>query len=324
MRKLFLIVTLTILALPLCLGGADSLAQSFPSHPIQLIIPGGAGDAQDVVARSMAEELSKILKVTVVPTNKPGGAQTIGTDFVAKSKKDGYTILYSSASALVFSPASSPETTPYNPLKDFEYLGMNVSLPSGMFVQADSPWNTFSDVIEHARKNPGGFRGGTNGVASTSHFQMEVVKGLTGVDMPMIPFKGVLPAYTALMGGHIESAWGAVALAYPFIESKKMRAIILDTKVPALSEVPTLRDLGYKRDLPKTYWAFYAPAGIPEEVKKVLVSAVEKVSKNEEILAKLKQMHLIPNYRPPAEQKQILTEDYESAREMARKMGLTK
>ena len=272
----------------------------------------------------MAEELAKILKVSVVPVNKPGGATMIGTDFVAKSKKDGYTLLYSATSGVVYSPAVSPETTPYHPLRDLEPLGMHVVFPSGMWVQTESPWKNLSDVIDHARKNPGKFRSGTNGVGSTSHFQLEIIKSLTDTDIPMIPFKGAAPAVTGLLGGHIESACVAVALVYPHYKSGKIRGIVVDMKVPDMPEVPTLRQLGYKRDMPVAFWAFFSPAGIPEEAKKVLVPAIEKMAKNPEIIAKLQNMQIIPNYKSPAELKTILTDDYENAREMAKKMGLTK
>ena len=95
-------------------------------------------------------------------------------------------------------------------------------------------------------------------------------------------------------------------------------------KVPDMPEVPTLRQLGYKRDLPVAFWPFFSPVGIPEEARKVLVPAIEKMAKNPEIIAKLKNMQIIPDYKSPAELKAILTDDYENAREMAKKMGLTK
>jgi tripartite-type tricarboxylate transporter receptor subunit TctC len=324
MKKLFFVIGLVLLVHGIGLGVAAGLSQPYPSHPIQLVIPGAPGDAQDVVARSVAEELTKILKAPVIPVNKPGGATMIGTDFVAKSKKDGYTLLYSATSGVVYSPAVSPETTPYHPLRDLEPLGMHVVFPSGMWVQTESPWKNLSDAIEHARKNPGKFRSGTNGVGSTSHFQLEIIKSLTDVDIPMIPFKGAAPAVTGLLGGHIESASVAVALVFPHYKSAKIRGLVVDMKVPDMPEVPTLRQLGYKRDLPVAFWAFFSPVGIPEEARKVLVPAIEKMVKNPKIIAKLQNIQIIPNYKSPAELKAILTDDYENAREMAKKMGLTK
>lgn len=306
------------------LGAVTVHAQPYPSHPIQFVIPGAPGDAADIAARSVAEELSKILKTPVVPINKPGGASTIGTDFVAKSKKDGYTLLYGITSGIVYSPAFSPETTPYDPIRDLEPLGLHVFFPTAISVQAEAPWKNFSEVIEYAQKNPGKFRCGTLGVGSINHFQLEIIRSLTGVDITMVPFKGASPAVTALLGGHIESAFVAVTISSPHYKSGKLRGILLDQKVADLPDIPTLPQLGYKRDLPPTYFAFFAPASIPEEVKKVLIPAIEKATKDSELMAKLQKMWFIPNYKSPAELKRLMSEDYENAREMVKKMGVTK
>jgi tripartite-type tricarboxylate transporter receptor subunit TctC len=324
MNSFVSIISLFSIVFGLSLGSPSVQAQPFPSHPIQFVIPLAPGDAVDIIGRSVAEELSKILKVPVVPVNKPGGASTIGTDFVAKSKKDGYTLLYGVASGIVYSPAFNPEMTPYDPIRDLESLGLHIINPSGMWVQAESPWKNFFDVMEYSQKNPGKFRAGTLGVGSTSHFQLEIVKSLTGVDITMVPFKGASPTITALLGGHIEAGFSAVALILPHYKSKKLRGIFLDQKVPEMPDIPTLPQLGYKRDLPLAYWAFFAPAGIPEEVKKVLVPALEKVTKNPELIAKIEKMSLISNYKSPAEFKNILIEEYENARAVVKKMGITK
>jgi tripartite-type tricarboxylate transporter receptor subunit TctC len=248
----------------------------------------------------------------------------VGTDFVAKSKKDGYTLLYGITSGVVYSPAFSPETTPYEPIRDLEPLGLHVFFPTCISVQAEAPWKTFPEVIEYAKKNPEKFRVGTLGVGSINHFQLEIIKSLTGADITMIPFKGASPALTALLGGHIEAAFVALTITYPHYKSGKLHGILLDQKVVDLPDIPTLPQLGYKRDLPPTYFAFFAPAGIPEEAKKVLIPAIEKAMKDPELTAKLQKMWFIPSYRSPAELKHLMTEDYENARAMVKKMGVTK
>jgi len=306
------------------LGVVTIYAQPYPSHPIQFVIPGAPGDAVDIAARLVAEDLAKILKTPVVPINKLGGASTVGTDFAAKSKKDGYTLLYGITSGIVYSPAFSPESVPYDPIRDLEPLGLHVFFPTVISVQAEAPWKNFSEVIEYARKNPGKFRCGTLGVGSINHFQLEIIKSLTGVDITMVPFKGASPAVTALLGGHIESAFVAVTISTPHYKSGKLRGILLDQKVADLPDIPTLPQLGYKRDLPPTYFALFAPAGIPEEAKKVLIPVIEKAIKNPELMAKLQKMWFIPHYRSPEELKHLMSEDYENARAMVKKMGVTK
>jgi tripartite-type tricarboxylate transporter receptor subunit TctC len=324
MKRLIFIVSVVAVAYVLAAGLQPLQAQPYPSHPIQLVIPAAPGDAADIAARTVAEEMAKNLKASVIPVNKPGAGASAATDFVAKSKKDGYTILYALSSALIYGPAMSPEATPYDPIRDLEPLGMHVNFPGVLSVQADSPWKNLAEVVDYSKKNPGKFRCGSLGIGAITHFQLEMVKSITGADITYIPFKGASPAVTALLGGHIESTNVAVVLSEPHFRSGKLRGILLDRKVPALPDIPTLRDLGYQQDLPASFFGFFAPAGIPEEAKQAMVPAIEKAINNSEVVAKLQKLWFITNYKTPAELKQILGENTEKIRAMAKKMGLAK
>ena len=299
-------------------------AVPYPDHAIQIVIPGAPGDALDIAGRLIIEELAKEIKVPVIPVNKPGGGASVGTDFVAKTKKDGYTLLYANTSGAIYSPAFNPQEVPYDPVRDLEPLGLHVYFPDVISVQAEAPWKDFKEVIEYTKKNPEKFRCGTLGVGSINHFRLEILKSLTGADITMVPFKGAMPAVTALLGGHIESAFVAVTLSEPHYKSGKLRGVLLTQKVPDLPDIPTLQDLGYARGIPLNFLAFFGPAGIPEEAKKVLIPAIEKAAKNPDLMAKLRKMWIIPNYRPPAELKQIMIEDYENAKQVVKRMGVTK
>ncbi len=313
-----------LIAIGLIMVGSHVEAQPYPNHPIQLVISGAPGDAVDISGRMMAEELTKILKTSVVVLNKPGAGASIGVDFVAKSRKDGYTILYTPSSGVIYNPAFNPDATPYDTLRDLEPLGMHVSFPDAIWIKSESPWKNFGEVLDFIKKNPGKFRCGTMGVGSINHFRLEIIKSLTGVEISMVPFKGASPALTALLGGHIESCFTSVPATIQHYKSGTLRSILLDQKFAEMPEVPTLQQLGYKRGLPLTFFAFFAPAGIPGEAKNVLVSAIEKAASNPEVLAKLQKIWFIPTYKPPAELRQILAEDIESARQLVKQMGVTK
>jgi tripartite-type tricarboxylate transporter receptor subunit TctC len=164
----------------------------------------------------------------------------------------------------------------------------------------------------------------TLGVGSINHFQLEIIKVLTGADILMIPFKGASPAVTGLLGGHVEATFVARPVLEPHRIAGKVRGILLDRKVADLPEIPTLRELGYNRDLPSPWAGLYAPAGIPEDVKRVLVPAIEQAIKAPEIMSKLQQMWFLPGYKPPLEHKRLLIEDYETAKGLAKKIGETK
>jgi tripartite-type tricarboxylate transporter receptor subunit TctC len=324
MKRFISILGFLLLVDVLFVGIANLQAQPYPAHPIQLVIPGAPGDAVDISARSVAEELEKILKIPIVPLNKPGAGSILGTEFAVKSKKDGYTLLYALSSGLIYNPAMNPDSVPYDPIRDLEPLGMHVNFPTVISVRADSPWKHFSEMIEYAQKNPGKFRCGTLGVGSINHFQLEIIKSITNTDITMIPFKGASPVVTALLGGHIEAAFVAVVLSVPHYESGKLRGILLDHKVAALPDIPTLRELGYPQDLPVSFFGFFSPAGIPDEARKALVPAIEKAIKTPELATKLQKLWYITNYKSPAELKQMLSENYEKAKSIAKKMGVNK
>lgn len=324
MRRQVFFIGFASAVLGLFFGVSPIQAQPYPDRAIQIVIPGAPGDALDIAGRLIIEELGKTIKVPVIPLNKPGGGASVGTDFVAKSKKDGYTLLYANTSGAIYSPAFNPQEVPYDPIRDLEPLGLHVYFPDVISVQAEAPWKNFREVIEYAKKNPGKFRCGTLGVGSINHFRLEILKSLTGADITMVPFKGAMPAVTALLGGHIESAFVAVTLSESHYKSGKLRGVLLTQKVADLPDIPTLQDLGYARGIPLNFLGFFGPAGIPEEAKKVLIPAIEKAAKNPDLMAKLRKMWIIPNYRPPAELKQIMTEDYENAKQVVKQMGVTK
>jgi len=164
----------------LTIGTTKPEAQSYPSYPIRIVIVAGPGDASDTTSRLLGEELSKILKTPIIPINKPGAGSTLATDFVVKSKKDGYTILYANTSAIIYAKASNPEAIPYDSLKDLEPLGLHCCFPSTVTVQESSPWKTFEELVEYAKKNPGKLSIGTSGQGSIDHFNVEIIKSLTG------------------------------------------------------------------------------------------------------------------------------------------------
>ena len=122
--------------------GTSFAQPSYPNHPLQLIITNVAGAQQDIISRAVAAELEKILGQPVIPVNKPGAATTLGTDILAKSKKDGYTLGYTSAAAMVYSRVTNPESVPYDPIKDFDPLSLHTFYPLSVAVQANSPWKT--------------------------------------------------------------------------------------------------------------------------------------------------------------------------------------
>jgi tripartite-type tricarboxylate transporter receptor subunit TctC len=298
--------------------------QAFPNHPIQLIMSIPAGGAGDVNGRILVEELKKSLGQPVVVTNKPGASDTLGTAALAKSKKDGYTIGYTSSAAMVYARATSPEIVPYDPVKDFYPLALHTFFPLAVAVQASSPWKTFDELVDYGKKNPGKLRVSTAGTGSTSSFDVEIIQSLTGAKFTNVPFKGGEEVITALLGGHVEVSLDIVGKFVPHVDSGKVRLLLVSRKVSIFPKLPILSELKYNRELLSGWHAMFAPAGIPEDSIKVLVPAIEKAAKHPEGKGKIEKLGFAVEYKSPDELRKIIIDDYETARAIAVKMGLSK
>lgn len=299
-------------------------AQPYPNRPIQLVIPTTPGAGVDIVGRLVAEELGKILRMQIVPINKPGASFTTGTDAVVRSKKDGYTLLYTPSTAIIYSRIPKPDAVPYDPVKDLEPLGVHVWNPMILVVKEDSPWKTFSEFVDYAKKNPGKVSMSIFGALAIERFNMEIIKSLTDAQFNLIPFKGPPEALGAILGGHVDSSFIGVGLALPHVKEGKIKVLLITRKWSELPDVPTLPDLGYKRELDSGWFAFYAPAGVPDEVKAVLVPAFEKIARNPEMKARIDKMGFVVDYKSPAEHKKIMIEGFETAISLAQKIGAQK
>lgn len=324
MKRFHLKTLLFLMAVVAFLAGSTAWAQPYPSRPVQLILPGSAGSIIDITGRILGDELGKILGQQFVSINKPGGAFTVGTDFVAKSKKDGYTLSYTNNPAIVYARILTPDTLPYDPEKDLDPLGLHLFFAHTLAVLESSPWKTFGELIEYAKKNPNKVNVNTPGIGSTSHFHLEIIQSLTGAQFNHVPFKSGEAVITGLLGGHVDASFDAVSKLRPHMESGKVRMLLTSVKVPDLPKVPTLADLGYKQQLVPSWFGMYGPAGLPEDVKKVLIPAIEKAVKNPELKAKIEKMDFIVEYRNPADQRKLAAEEYAASSAIAKKMGMKK
>jgi tripartite-type tricarboxylate transporter receptor subunit TctC len=321
MRHVCLFIALCVLGSGV-LAPSTSFAAGYPDHTIQLVIPNVAGSQMDITARILADDLGPMLGQKIIANNKPGAGTVLGTDFVIRSKKDGYTLLFGSASSFVYAPASNPEVVKYDPLKDAEPLGLYYFSPQTLTVKADAPWKTFAQLVDYAKKNPGKVRVSTMGVGSQPHFVLEMIESITGAQFTHVPFEGGESVMTAVLGGHVEVTIDTLLKVKPHVDGGKMRMLLITNKMPGYPDVPTITELGYKQGLPGVWFGLYAPAGIPEDVRKVLLPAIEKAVKNTK--AKIEQLGNLCEYRSPAEVKKITEQEYKKALELAVKMGLRK
>ncbi len=299
-------------------------AQGYPKGPINLVIPLAPGDAADIAARVLGDELTRLLKAPIIAVNRPGAGGVVGNDSVVKAAKDGQTILFTVSASLTFRRVLEPDTVAYDPLKDLTPLGMATRSPSIIAVREDAPYKTFAELVEYAKKNPGKVSIGTVGVGSAGDFSVRIINTLAGTDLTMVPFKGGAPAVTALKGSHIEGIALALGAVSGEMKSGAMKGLVFSSKFPEFPNVPTLVELGYKDNIFGVWFAFFAPAGVPAEVVHVLVPAIEKAVQDPAVGAKLLPLGIAAEYAPPAKVTAELKEETATVEAIARKAGLVK
>ena len=295
-------------------------AQTYPNQPIRMVITQAPGDAADIMCRAIGTELAKILGTPVIPLNKVGGGGTVGSDFVAKGKKDGYTILFTSSN-IFYAHAMNPEEIPFNPLQDLEPLCSATSVPLVTTVKADSPWRSFQELVDYMKQNPGKIRGGTVGVGTVGHFNLEIIHLETGREVTMVPFKGGSPLLTALLGGHIEMADLAMGMISSHINTGTLRGLLTSKKIPEFPNIPTLTQLGYKRDKFSFWTAFFLPVGVPESIKKILSAGLEKAIKSEDSVSVFHKTGALEDYKPQDVIKKVIDEEYGMAKHFFKNKG---
>src|SRR5689334_22750092 len=299
-------------------------AEDYPKGAVTLVIPLAPGDATDTSARAIAEELSRELKVAIVPVNRPGAGGALGTNLVVKSKPDGYTIVLTNNAALVFRSILDPKTASYNPLTDLTPLGLAMRSPSILAIRSDAPYKTLKEMVEHAKKNPGSVRIGTAGAGSVGEFCVRTIDSATGADFVVVPFTGASPALTALLGGHVEGVVLALGTMTAHLRSGTLRGVAISSKYTDFPDIPTLSELGYSEPFFGIWVGFFAPAGVPAEVTRALVPALEHAIKSPAIAAKLKPLGIVMDYAPPEKLLAEIREEHRRVLDIAVKSGLVK
>ncbi|HVQ60482.1 MAG TPA: tripartite tricarboxylate transporter substrate binding protein [Burkholderiales bacterium] len=299
-------------------------AQDYPRGAVTLVIPLAPGDATDTSARAIADELSRELKVSIIPVNRPGAGGAVGTESVVKAKPDGNTIILTNNASLVFRSILDPKTASYDPLTDLTPLGLAMRSPSILAVRGDAPYKTFAELVDHAKKNPGSVRVGTAGAGSVGEFCVHTINSLTGAGLVPVPFTGASPGVTALLGGHVEGVVLALGTMTGHLRSGTLRGLVISSKYPDFPEIPTLSDLGYSESLFGIWVAFFAPAGVPPEVSRALVPALERAINSPAIAAKLKPLGMVMDYSPPEKLLAEIRDEHRRVLQIAGKAGLVR
>jgi len=301
-----------------------AVAQPFPAGPITLVIPLAPGDAADIAARALGEEMSRLLKTPVVPINRPGAGGAVGTSSVVQAKKDGHTILFAQNSALTFRAVLDPQSVTYDALRDLTPLGTASRTPTILVVRGDAPYRNFSELIEYARKTPGEVHIGHPGSGSVGDFCVQLINALTGASLVPVPYVGAAPAIAALRGGHIEGAVLSLGALSAHLKSGAFRGVVASSRLPEFGDIPTMRELGYQEDLFGIWFSLLAPAGVSEDARRALVGAIEQAVRAPAVTARLAPLGILQSYETPEKTAAEVRAEHKRVGEIARKAGLVK
>ena len=252
-------------------------ADDYPSHPVRIIVPFGAGGPTDVYTRAIAEELRKSLNQAFVEENKPGAGTTIGTDVVAKAAPDGYTLLMVSGTQTVNETLYTHK--PYELMRDLVPIAPLIDSDLVLVVHPSVPAKNLNELLALARARPGTLNYGSSGPGSNYHMAGELLKHLTGVDIVHVPYKGSTGMRTDILSGQIQILFDSVPTMAPMIRAGKVRALGTSglTRSPILPDVPTIAEAGVPGFQATLWVGFMAPAGTPEPIVEKLNREITKV-----------------------------------------------
>jgi len=279
---------------------AASAGQSFPSKPIRLIAPFAPGGALDLIARGVGAKLSESVGQPVVVENRAGASGAIGSEAVARSAPDGYTILLGATTTHGINPAFNPKSLPYDAVKDFTPISLVATIPHALVVNPRLPVDSVQDLVRLGRTRPLNY--GSAGNGSPHHLAAELFKSLTGIEAVHVPYKGSGPALADLMGGNLDFVSVEYTAAEPHVKSGKLKALATATarRVPGI-DLPTVAEAGYPGFEVTSWYAIFGPAGMPVEVTGKLSSEIHKAVTGTDLRERLKGLGTTPIGSTPEE-----------------------
>ncbi|MFC4275918.1 Bug family tripartite tricarboxylate transporter substrate binding protein [Achromobacter aloeverae] len=284
------------LALPLlCALGLSASAQAadeWPAgKPITYVVPFAPGGATDVIGRIVATKLGPVLGTSIVVENRPGAGGNIGSEFVAKAKPDGYTLVGGTISSHSIN-GSLYRNMPYDMVKSFVPVALTGQLGNVLVVPAESPYKTVDDVLAAARKTPGHLSYGSAGNGTSQNLSGELFKSIAKVDIMHVPFKGSGPVLQALLGNQLSMAFDNIPPTLPLIKSGKIRALAVTSakRDPNLPDVPTMQEVGLKDYEIVSWQAVFAPAGTPAPIVNRLSTEILKILRQPDVKEKFATM----------------------------------
>ena len=297
------------IALVCAMTAASAMAQAWPGKPISLVVPFPPGGTTDVLARALGEKLSRSLGQAVIIENKPGAGATIGADYVAKSKPDGYTLLIGAVHHTIAS--SVYKKLPYDFQKDFAPITTIAMVPNVLIVNAATPVKNVAELVALIKAQPDKASYGSNGNGTAQHLIGTQFQVLTGTTLTHIPYKGSGPLATDLLGGQILMSFDTVTPVLQHIKGGKLRALAVTTatRSPALPDVPALEEAGLKGFNIGTWFGVLAPVATPKDIVTRLSGEMMAIIASPEFIKRMDEIGAQPIGNKPAEMAQQIANE---------------
>jgi tripartite-type tricarboxylate transporter receptor subunit TctC len=298
-------------------------SNAYPEKAITIIVPYPPGGFNDTLGRIVGKKLADAWGVNVIVENKPGAGTTIGTNFVARSAPDGYTILVAQ-----FPFAANPfiyKSLPYDSNKAFAPIVLAGRAPMVLVVNENSKIKTLSDLLSAAKKNPGKIDYGSSGSGSSEHLAMALFENMANVSLNQVPYKGSTPLLTDLAGGQVEVAFDVFPMVRPFIQSGKIRpvAIATDIRSPLLPQVPTVAEAGLKGYEVSSWHGFMVPAGTPQPVVDKLNKQINLILLQEDIKKVFYDQGVVPDGGTSAQFDMFIRKQMDIWKKVVAQAGIT-
>ena len=312
MQRRYLITKTAIAALVLSAMGGTVLAQGYPNKVVKLQVPFAPGGTTDIVARVIADPLSKVLGQTVIVENRAGGGGVVGATELARAIPDGYTLGVATVSTTAANPAINPKI-PYNTLTDFTPIINIAATPNILAVHPSFPAKNYKEFLAEIKKNPGKYSFSSSGTGSIAHLQVELFKNLSGTFITHIPYRGSGPALNDTVAGQVNMIFDNLPSALPFILQKRLVPIVIAApqRLAALPDVPTFEELGLEPVNRMAYYGITGPKGLPRDVVDKISVATKKALEDPAVRKRIEDAGAIIVANTPEEFSAQIKAEYE-------------
>ena len=317
-------ITLKFLCAAAAAGFADLTdAQPFPAKPVRIVVPFGPGSTIDIMGRTIAPKLSEALGQPVIVENRSGAGGAIGLESVAKSGKDGYTLVIGALGPLAVNP-SLYARKPFDPVKDFAPITTLATGPMIVVVHPNVPARNIKELVAVAKARPGKLNYGSPGIGTTNHMAGELLNLAAGIKLVHVPYKGNAEALTDLMGGQLDIVFTGLPPALAQIQAGRLRAVATTgtKRLPTLPQLQTISEGGLAEASVSTWYGVLAPAGTPREIIDRLHAEITKTIKNPEIAERFSSQGAEPITNTPDEFARTIREDVTKWAKVIKATGL--